>query len=167
MRYILVDRYVELVPGARARALKCVTRNDASVAGSFSWHADWPPVLLIEGMAQTAAACLATEAGFEGVYGLVKVEGAEFLIPIRSGDVVEYDMRLSERMSDCVRFEGQARVDGRTVASAIFFLAALDVEGFTGTEQFHARWRDMLEMQGAFACLAEGSHDPGEGRQND
>jgi 3-hydroxyacyl-[acyl-carrier-protein] dehydratase len=87
--FLLVDRVVNLVPGATATGLKNVTFNEPHFTGHFSGAPVMPGVLIIESMAQTAAllvvATLGPDAEGKLVY-FMSIDGARFRKPVVPGD---------------------------------------------------------------------------------
>ena len=59
--FLMIDRVVELDPGVRAVAVKCVTVNEPQFQGHFPGNPIMPGVLLTEAFAQAAGLTLHVE----------------------------------------------------------------------------------------------------------
>ncbi len=125
--FLLVDRVVELEPGARIKAYKNVTMNEDFFNGHFPGHPVMPGVLIVEAMAQ-AVGLLA--AGSEGVAGkimyLAGVDGARFRKPVKPGDRLDIEGTVVKRKGPIWKFQAVARVDGEKVAEAELMASLVD-----------------------------------------
>ena len=77
--FLMIDRVVDLVPGASAIGIKNVTINEPHFQGHFPRRAVMPGVLIIEAMAQTAAVLVVHTLGSDAEGKLVyfmTVDGA-------------------------------------------------------------------------------------------
>ena len=119
--FLLVDRVVELEPGARIKAFKNVTVNEEFFNGHFPGHPVMPGVLIIEAMAQ-AVAILAQKSSGEGHEGkviyLAAVDNARFRKPVRPGDRLDIEGTVIKRKAGLWKLEAVAYVDGERVAEA-------------------------------------------------
>lgn len=123
--FLLVDRLVERVPGAYARGIKNITRNEWFFQGHFPGEPIMPGVLITEAIAQIAAfACEdAEEAGAEGRgkcrgYGMLAgMKQVRFLGKVLPGDQLELFFRVTAAKGPYRRGAGSASVGGRTVCS--------------------------------------------------
>ncbi len=114
---------VEMVPGERAVGLKNVTVNEPHFQGHFPGEPIMPGVLLIEAMAQTAGALVVDSLGDEMHGKLVyfmSIEDARFRQPVRPGDQVMIHVNKIHARKLAWKFRGECRVEGRTVADAVF-----------------------------------------------
>jgi 3-hydroxyacyl-[acyl-carrier-protein] dehydratase len=120
--FIMVDRVMELVNGERIRALKNVTINEPFFQGHFPVLPVMPGVLILEGMAQSAAVLaymtMREYVGTKLVYfaGLDKVRFRQKVSP---GDQLIYEVKTIKRKLSLWNLEGKAYVDGKLVAEAI------------------------------------------------
>ena len=100
MRWMWVDRILELVPGERAVAIKNVTMAEEHLHDHFpagdGLSADpvMPMSLIVEGMAQTAGILVGRTRDFREKVILAKVSNAELGLDARPGDQLRYSAVL-------------------------------------------------------------------------
>jgi 3-hydroxyacyl-[acyl-carrier-protein] dehydratase len=116
--FLMIDRVVELDPGERAVAVKCVTVNEPQFQGHFPGNPIMPGVLLTEAFAQAAGiVALSAHEDMAGmtVY-LLGLDKVRFRKPVRPGDqVLITAVKASERRG-IWNFDVVATVDGVKVA---------------------------------------------------
>lgn len=121
--FLMIDRVEEIVLSESATGIKNVTINEPFFQGHFPEQAVMPGVLIIESMAQTAAALVMHTLGEEAHGKLVYFMGvdvARFRKPVVPGDSLRiYVSRIQNRRS-VWKFKGEAKVDGTLVANADF-----------------------------------------------
>jgi 3-hydroxyacyl-[acyl-carrier-protein] dehydratase len=120
--FLLVDRVLELEPGARIVALKNVTINEPFFPGHFPHHPVMPGVMVIEAMAQ-AAAILAFKSGERlpdehSVVYFVGIDEARFKSPVMPGDQLMLHARIDRHLKGIWKFSTEARVGERLAAEA-------------------------------------------------
>ena len=100
MRWMWVDRILELVPGERASAIKNVSMAEEYLHDHFPAHGDMaadpvmPMSLIVEGMAQTAGILVGRTREFREKVILAKVSNAELTVDARPGDQLRYGATL-------------------------------------------------------------------------
>lgn len=121
--FLLIDRVVNVKLGEFATGIKNVTCNDQFFMGHFPGHPVMPGVLIVEAMAQTAAVLVVKTLGkeFEGklVY-FMTVDNAKFRKPVAPGDQLHICVEKERNRANVWKFRGVAKVDGVSVAEAIF-----------------------------------------------
>ncbi len=120
---LLVDRLVDIVPGEGAVGIKNVSYGDQFFQGHFPQKPVMPGVLIIEAMAQSAAAYTSytEDLDVEGkVVLFMGVDKARFRRPVVPGDQLRIAVRTVQRRPPVWRFEGVATVDDKRVAEAQF-----------------------------------------------
>ncbi|QCE33651.1 3-hydroxyacyl-ACP dehydratase FabZ [Acetobacteraceae bacterium] len=127
--FLLLDRMEQIQFGESAVGIKNVTINEPFFPGHFPVAPVMPGVLIIEAMAQTAAALvmmgLEYERGNKIVY-FMTVEGAKFRKPVGPGDQLHLEVKKDRQRGNVWRFKGVARVNGKSVAEASFSAMILD-----------------------------------------
>lgn len=122
MRYVLIDRFLELERGERARAVKCVTRGESFVGDTY------PSALVLEALLQTGGVLARSGSGFKAMSVLGKVERAAFPAEARPGDRIQLDVRATMTRPEGTLCEGVATVDGKVVGEAEFLIVFLPAE---------------------------------------
>lgn len=127
--FLLIDRVVELFPDVSAIGIKNVTANEAFFQGHFPGRPVMPGVLIVESMAQTAAVLVVGTLGPEEAGKLVyfmSVEGAKFRRPVGPGDQLRIHVEKLRNRGNVWKFSAIARVDGATVAEAVYTAMIMD-----------------------------------------
>ena len=127
--FLLIDRILELEPGKRAVGEKLVSIGEPFFQGHFPDYPIMPGVLIIEAMAQTAAVLVVHTLGPEAEGKLVyfmSVDNARFRRPVVPGDCLEVHVTKQRNRGNVWKFEGEAKVEGRLVAEAVFAAMIMD-----------------------------------------
>jgi 3-hydroxyacyl-[acyl-carrier-protein] dehydratase len=120
---LLIDRVLEEGEGW-VRALKNVTIDEPFFPGHFPGEPIMPGSLILEGMAQAAGLILGGGGRRKGRIGyLVGVDRARFRRPVRPGDQLIYEARLTRSRGGLHRAEVTATVAGERVAEATISIA--------------------------------------------
>lgn len=120
---LMVDRLIDIKPGESAIGVKNVSINEPFFAGHFPQKPVMPGVLIIEAMAQAAAAFVAytEQIDTEGKIVLfMGVDRSRFRKPVAPGDQLLLHVKTTQRRPPVWRFEGEGVVDGKRVADAQF-----------------------------------------------
>ena len=126
---LLVDRVVDIIPGASAVGIKNITINEPQFQGHFPQQAVMPGVLLVEAMAQTAGILVVHSLGEEAegkmVYFL-SIDKCRFRRPVVPGDVIHIHVTKEQARGNVWRFQGKVYAEGQLCSEAEF--AAMLVE---------------------------------------
>lgn len=130
--FLMIDRVVNIVDGESIVGIKNVTSNEPYFPGHFPNHPVMPGVLIVEAMAQSAAALvvhtMGTEARGKVVY-FMSVEGSKFRKPVVPGDVLYIHCKAERSRGKVWKFNGVATVDGVKVAEATYSAMIMDEKG--------------------------------------
>ena len=120
---LLVDKLRDINLGERAVGIKAVTVNEPFFQGHFPEKPVMPGVLIVEAMAQTAAALVMLSLGEEAEGKLVyfmSIDGAKFRKPVEPGDLLELHVKKEQNRRNIWRFSAKGIVDGKLVAEATY-----------------------------------------------
>lgn len=120
---LMVDKIINITPADGGTGVKNVTINEPFFEGHFPGKPVMPGVLIIEAMAQTAAAYTAHVEKLDTKNRIVLfmgVDKAKFRRPVVPGDQLLIHVRVTQKRPPVWKFEGRAEVDGKTVAEASF-----------------------------------------------
>lgn len=120
--FLLLDRVIDYVPGERLTAIKNVTINEPFFPGHFPVRPVMPGVLIMEALAQ-ATGMLAFVSSDDldpenSLYYFAGIDNARFKKPVEPGDQLVLEVELVKARRGIWKFTGQAKVDGKVVASA-------------------------------------------------
>ncbi len=127
--FLMIDRVESVVKNESAIGVKNVSVNESFFQGHFPARPVMPGVLLIEAMAQTAAVLVVETLGPDSEGKLVyfmTVDEARFRKPVVPGDTVKVHVTKLQNRRNVWKFRGEAIVDGRLCAEAVFAAMILD-----------------------------------------
>lgn len=129
--FLLIDRVLDYKPGESLTALKNVTMNEQYFQGHFPIRPVMPGVLILEALAQ-ATGILAfktnnTMPTDKSLYYFVGIDNARFKQPVEPGDQLILEVFLVRRKGPMWKFNAEAKVDGKVVASAELMCAEKDI----------------------------------------
>ncbi|MBI4676750.1 MAG: 3-hydroxyacyl-ACP dehydratase FabZ [Elusimicrobia bacterium] len=126
--FLLVDKVEILEEDKKAVGTKCVTVNEPFFAGHFPEHPIMPGVLVVEAMAQTAAAMLLSKdspAHKNKLAYFMGINEAKFRAPVLPGTVLKLHVEVL-RLGRVGKFRGEAFVEGKLVAEAEMTFALVE-----------------------------------------
>ena len=127
--FLMIDRVVEIFAETSAVGIKNVTINEPFFQGHFPGHPIMPGVLIVEAMAQTAAALVVASVGADAAGKLVyfmTIDQARFRRPVVPGDQLRIKVVKQQKKFSVWKFLGQAAVDTRTAAEAVISAKIVD-----------------------------------------
>jgi len=123
MRFILIDRVIELDSGRRLKAVKNVSLAEEYLADHFPTFPVLPGVLLLEGLIESASWLVREYEDF--AHSMVLLEQARnvkyksFLVP---GGQIEYTVDAGTIEENVSSFAGAGVSDGEKIVEARFWL---------------------------------------------
>jgi 3-hydroxyacyl-[acyl-carrier-protein] dehydratase len=130
--FLLVDRVLSYEPGKTLVAIKNVTINEPFFQGHFPHRPVMPGVLILEALAQATGILAFKTSGtipdHSSLYYFVGIDKARFKQPVEPGDQLLLEVEFKRTKRGIWMFNGEAKVDGRLVASAELMCAEREVE---------------------------------------
>ncbi len=126
---LMVDRLEEIVIDQSAVGIKNVSVNEPCFQGHFPEKPIMPGVLIIESMAQTAAALVVLSLGGTSEGKLVyfmSIEDARFRKLVMPGDTLRVHVEKIHKRGNVWKFRGEARVGGVLCAEAVYTAMIVD-----------------------------------------
>jgi len=120
---LLVDRLEEIILGESAIGVKNVTFNEPHFQGHFPGAPVMPGVLIVEAMAQTAAALVIATLGADAEGKLVyfmTIDNARFRRQVTPGDQLRMHVTKTRSRATVWKFDGKAYVGDKLAAEASF-----------------------------------------------
>jgi len=122
VRFLMLDRIVELEPGSHAVGLKSPAMSEDYFADHFPGFPVVPGVLIVESMAQLAGRLITysvmKESGIKVLPVLLTVNNARFRHFVRPGDTMVIRTELVGITDGAGRCKGTVKVGDRLVATA-------------------------------------------------
>ncbi|MBI5815239.1 MAG: 3-hydroxyacyl-ACP dehydratase FabZ [Nitrospinae bacterium] len=118
--FLLIDRIVEIEPFKRVVAIKNVTGGEYFFPGHFPGKPVMPGVLIVEAMAQAAAA-LATYSSPDDrgkIIYFAAIDGARFKRMVIPGDTIRIEIEVEKARSRLWKVKARATVEGETACEA-------------------------------------------------
>ena len=129
--FLLIDKITDINLNKSITGIKAVTFNEPYFPGHFPEHPVMPGVLILEGMAQTAACLISYEYQSLSKNNLVFFTGidkAKFRKPVTPGCELFYKIYLITSKRSLYKFNGEAFVEEKLVASSEFSAMLVDKE---------------------------------------
>jgi 3-hydroxyacyl-[acyl-carrier-protein] dehydratase len=116
--FLLIDKVISIEIGRSVVAIKNVSMSDPILQGHFPGQPIYPGVLMIEGIAQTAAVLGVSSANDDvETILLSSVEEARFRRIVDPGTTLRYEVTLERRRGGFCWFSGFAYVDQELAVS--------------------------------------------------
>ena len=145
MRYLLVDRIVELRPFGHATGVKCIALSEDAFEHHFPGQPVYPGALLIETLAQLGGALLELSLRDELSYCprcVVSAVKAKFHKFVKPGDRLDLRADLVKRHDDSALVRAHGARDGERVCEAELLYILLRIDD----PRLEAARRDYLEI---------------------
>jgi 3-hydroxyacyl-[acyl-carrier-protein] dehydratase len=141
VRFLLVDRILELERGKRALGIKNVTLSEDFLAYHFPEMPIMPGMLITESLVQLADWVIRESADFRQMGLATAFERLKFRQIVRPGDQLRLEVEIVRRDDQEAAVRGQASCDGKLVAAAHFTLGLHPVEPWLTTDDARRLYR--------------------------
>jgi 3-hydroxyacyl-[acyl-carrier-protein] dehydratase len=138
MRFVMVDRILEMVPGESVLAEKTLSPDEELFRDHFPGFPVVPGVLLTEMMAQAAGKCLNAPQDARGLPVLLEIRNARFRQWVKPGETVSIHAKILSNSPAVARASARILVAGKPIASSDLVFA------FQPRSSFAADYRDAV-----------------------
>ncbi len=161
MRWLWIDRFTEFVSGSHAHGIKNVTLDQEVVDEYCPGFPMLPPTLIIEGMAQLGGILVAEHFAFEKRVVLAKVGKAIFYHPARTGDQLQYIVKVDALQPNGATVSGTSHCGDVLQAEIDLMFAFLDEGRFTDGPLFRpGDLESMLRLMNFFHVAVDKEGKP-------
>ncbi len=132
MRFNQLDRIVELVPGQRLRAVKCVTLAEQHLQDHFPLFPVMPGVLMLEALTQAASWLIRASDNFRfSMVTLHESKNVKFQDFVAPGDKLEVVVEIIKSEGDFVHLKASGTIGAKTAVNG-----RLVMERYTLADRF-------------------------------
>jgi 3-hydroxyacyl-[acyl-carrier-protein] dehydratase len=153
--FVLIDRLVELEPGARVVAAKTFASADSLFRDHFPGNPLVPGSLLIEAMAQTAGWLVVVTTAFNKATQLVMVKDAKFRRAVRPDLPIELSATITASRGAVYELAADAHAAGELAASARLVLQTFDLPADDSAGVFSSWARETFRAIGGESLRRE------------
>lgn len=116
MKFILLDKVTELVPGEKICAVKALSLAEEYLGDHFPTFPVLPGVMMLEAMVQTAAMLVRVTNDFaQSMIVLVEARNIKYKSFVKPGNIIEISLRAKEITAENSYFLGSVTVDGKAM----------------------------------------------------
>ncbi len=148
MRFLLVDRIVELDSGKMARGVKNASMTEDYLEQHFPDSPIVPGALIIESLVQLADWVIREASNHRQVGLVVEVERARFQRLVRPGDQLDLEVRVLELGQQAARFQGRVSLGGKRVSSGRFKMTLRPIDGLLSPEESRRMFQVLTTANG-------------------
>lgn len=119
---LMVEKLLDILPGESAVGIKTVSADEWFFQGHFPQKPIMPGVMIIEALAQTAAALAMHTLNLydqEKLVYFMGIDEARFRKMVFPGDILHLQVQKTHRRGPVWRFKGIAKVNDEVVAEAV------------------------------------------------
>src|SRR5205814_6263328 len=121
MRWLWIDKFLELHRGKSARAVKNLSLAEDYFADHFPGYPVMPGPLILEGLAQTGGILVGEANDFREKVVLAKIPSARFHRDVLAGEQLIYETEILHLRPEGASVQGRVFVGTELVAEAEIF----------------------------------------------
>jgi len=128
VRYLLVDKIIELEEKKRAVGIKNVTMSEDFLTHHFPQYPLMPGMLILESIAQLASWLIAASTDFKNKAIIHTLEKAKFKKFVRPGEQILLEVTVISTENEITQFKGVAKVADKIAALVDFHVKLIDIK---------------------------------------
>ncbi|UCD80257.1 MAG: beta-hydroxyacyl-ACP dehydratase [Desulfobacterales bacterium] len=125
MRFLFVDKILELEKGKRAVMVKNVSNSEDYFTHHFPDFPVMPGALMVEALEQAAGILISYSLDFKALAVLLQVENAKFRGVIRPGDQLLLEVVLREMTETSATVAAKIRLENKSAATMKFLFSLM------------------------------------------
>ncbi|OPZ98092.1 MAG: 3-hydroxyacyl-(acyl-carrier-protein) dehydratase FabZ [Planctomycetes bacterium ADurb.Bin412] len=119
MRFILLDKVTELVPGKKISTVKALSLAEEYLADHFPQFPVLPGVLMIEALVQSAAMLVHVTQNFaHSMVVLQEARNVKYKSFVKPGNILQINLEAKSISQDSSSFVGEAHIEGQPMVEA-------------------------------------------------
>jgi 3-hydroxyacyl-[acyl-carrier-protein] dehydratase len=119
LKFILLDKVTECVPGERIKAVKALSLAEEYLGDHFPTFPVLPGVMMIEAMVQTAAMLVRVTDDFaQSMVVLAEARNVKYKSFVKPGNVLNIDIEAKSMGRDSSDFSGTVRIGEQVMVEA-------------------------------------------------
>jgi 3-hydroxyacyl-[acyl-carrier-protein] dehydratase len=147
MRFLFIDRILEVEPGRRILASKLVTMGDGYLVRHYGPLPVMPPTILLETMAQVGGDLNLLTRGLDVQTFLMIVDGMNIRRLPHPGETMHIELRMHRGHTEGATVTGETRIGSEVIAT----LERITYVHRRSTDQVYIR-RQRARMEALLAC---------------
>jgi 3-hydroxyacyl-[acyl-carrier-protein] dehydratase len=141
MRFLLVDRILEMESGRRATGIKNVTMSEEFLAYHFPDRPIMPGALITESLVQLADWIVRESSDFQQMGLPMAFDRLKFRRFVRPGDQLFLEAEITSHTDSQVAVRGRALCQEQQMVTAAFTLALYPMDDFHTVEEARRHYR--------------------------
>lgn len=147
MRWFWIDRFIEVVAGQSAVAIKSVSLSEEAIDEYAPGRTYCPSSLIIEGLAQTGGLLISQQSDFRDRIVLAKIASSKFFCEAYPGDTLTYSVQIKNQEGPGAMVRGTSHIEDKPHGEFELMFAKLQDERFENVELFEpANFCRMIRM---------------------
>ncbi|MCB1194928.1 beta-hydroxyacyl-ACP dehydratase [bacterium] len=128
MRWIFIDKFVEIQKNSYAKAIKNVTLGEDHIHDQYPVYPIMPHSLIIEAMAQTGGILAGYSLDFKKNIFLAKIEQASFSDLARPGDQIILESWIEDLRDEGCKVTASASIGGVRIGEAVLMFVCMNTD---------------------------------------
>ena len=128
MQFVLIDKIIDLEPGDRITAVKCLTQSEEYLEDHFPLFPVMPGVLMLQSLFEAGAWLVRASEDFaHSVVRLKEARNIKYADFVKPGQLMTVTAQIHKEDAQTTQVKASGTVDGRTAVSGRLVLERLNL----------------------------------------